>query len=279
MYFFEPDRTPLDISWQMFGIPVRVQPWFWPMAAFTGWYSSLPYGIEYLLAWIVCVFVSVLIHELGHIYMGRLFGSHGHIVLYGFGGVAIGSTSLASRAQRIAVSFAGPLAGFVYLGLVILAARLVRPDEFPQMVEFTKWWLGLSDQHFVGPPSMIQHIFFSLVIINLFWGLMNLLPIWPLDGGRISREIFAGLDPRNGDKVALGVSLVVAGLLAVQGISIGLGRPLLPFLTMSNGTFMAIMFGLLAVGSIQELQQVQHRPWREEWPARRWDRDDDWPRR
>jgi Zn-dependent protease len=257
----------------MFGISVRVHPMFWAMAAITGW-VFLHDGFAYLFAWMACVFISVLVHELGHIYMGRLFGSHGHIVLYGFGGLAIGSSSLSNRWQRIAVSFAGPLAGFLYLGLVVLAARILRPDEFPVMVEFTKWRLGFSEQVFTQ-VSMLQHVFYSMVVVNLFWGILNLLPIWPLDGGHITRDFFGGLDPQNGERIAFGISGVVAALLAVQGISIALKRPLLPFLTMFDGTFMAIMFGLLAVGSFQALQQVQRRPWRSEWPDDRWGRDDD----
>jgi Zn-dependent protease len=281
VYLFEPDRTQFDLSWRMFGISVRVQPMFWAMAAVTGW-GFLHAGFEYLFAWIACVFVSVLIHELGHVYMGRLFGSHGHIILYGFGGLAVGSSALRSRAQRIAVSFAGPLAGFVYLGLVILAVRALRPDEFPVMMEVTKWRLGLQVDEMLMPGriSLTQHIFASLFFINLFWGLMNLLPIWPLDGGQISRDFFGGLDRRNGEQIALGISVVVSGLIALQGVSIAMGGPALPFLRNLDGVYLALMFGLLAVASFQALQQAQHRPWRTEWPDDRWDREDEhWPRR
>src|SRR5207302_5403914 len=70
-------------------------------------YTTLFRSVSYLLIWIACTFVSILIHELGHVFMGRLFGSHGHIVLYSFGGLAIGSSALRSRWQRIAVYFAG----------------------------------------------------------------------------------------------------------------------------------------------------------------------------
>jgi hypothetical protein len=90
----------------MFGIPIRVHPMFWLMSVILG-YSTIQDGFEYLIIWVACVFVSILIHELGHVIMGRFFGADGHIVLYSFGGLAIGSNSLSSRGQRIAVSFAG----------------------------------------------------------------------------------------------------------------------------------------------------------------------------
>ena len=76
------------------------------------------------------MFVSILIHEFGHVWMGQAFGSRGHIVLYGFGGLAIGSNRLDSRWQRIAVSFAGPLAGFAFLGILFAVLWLHDPDGF-----------------------------------------------------------------------------------------------------------------------------------------------------
>src|SRR6516165_8553767 len=70
--FFEPNETPLDLKWRMFGIPVRVHPFFWLVSAFMGW-STLNRGIIFLVIWVACVFVSVLVHEMGHVLMGRLF--------------------------------------------------------------------------------------------------------------------------------------------------------------------------------------------------------------
>src|SRR5262245_27543700 len=99
----------MDLSWRMFGFPVRVLPLFWLMTAAMGWNAFRAYGFPYLLLWLVCVFVSILVHELGHAFMGRVFGRESHIVLYTFGGLAIGAAGLHSRWQRIAVSFAGPL--------------------------------------------------------------------------------------------------------------------------------------------------------------------------
>ena len=86
---FEPERTQFDLNWRMFGIPVRVHPWFWLMGVILGW-SAVERGVQYLVLWIVCVFVSILVHEFGHVFMGLVFGSRGHIVLYSFGGLAVG---------------------------------------------------------------------------------------------------------------------------------------------------------------------------------------------
>ena len=90
MLFMEPSQTPYDLRWRMFGVPVRVHPRFWLVSVIMGW-NTVHEGFQYLLIWVACSFASILIHEFGHVAMGQIFGSRGHIVLYGFGGLAIGS--------------------------------------------------------------------------------------------------------------------------------------------------------------------------------------------
>src|SRR6516162_9943921 len=69
----EPERTPYDLNFSILGIPVRVHPWFWLVTALFG-SSTLNEGVSYLLLWILCVFFSILIHELGHVAAYALFG-------------------------------------------------------------------------------------------------------------------------------------------------------------------------------------------------------------
>src|SRR6516162_10157851 len=97
---------------------------FWVVMAVLGWGggpgSEGGMFLVALLAWVAACFVSVLIHEMGHVFMGRLFGTDGHIVLYSFGGIAIDSNAVSSGARRALVAFAGPLAQFLLLGAVML---------------------------------------------------------------------------------------------------------------------------------------------------------------
>jgi Zn-dependent protease len=245
---FEPDRTQFDLSWRMFGVSVRVHPLFWLVSAILG-FDSVRRGFEYLLLWIGCVFVSILIHEFGHVFMGQVFGSRGHIVLYSMGGLAIGSSDLRSRWQRIAVSFAGPLAQFLLFGLIFLAALRVLPA------------LGPARQ--LSPTAFVIE---QMLWINLAWPILNLLPIWPLDGGRISRDLLDWLMPRQGVRVSLGISFLVAGVLAVNALAAANGHALVDFLP--GGTYMALFFALFALSSFQEMQQESEKPWRRQDP---WD--------
>lgn len=277
MLFLEPERTSWDLHFRVFGIPVRVHPMFWVFSAVLGW-SAMTYGFEFLLIWIACAFISILIHELGHVLVGRLFGSDGNIVLYSFGGLAIGSNDLRRRWQRIAVSLAGPLAGFVFLGVVVAGLVLFDPERLREQVDLMKFWLGLPFDGLLGPPTLVDVAIDDLVWINLFWGLLNLLPIWPLDGGMVSRELLSRMSPTNGIRASLGLSALVAGLLAVQAVAASYGQSPLRF---PSGLYSAIFFGLLAVSSIRAMQQVRvsRRKWEEPDEPTPWERDPDWWRR
>jgi Zn-dependent protease len=248
----------------MFGIPVRVHPMFWLLTLIMG-RSAAEDGMLYLLVWIVCVFVSILIHELGHVVMGMVFGQRGRIVLYAFGGLAVGSNQMASRWQRIAVCFAGPVAGFLFLGLVLGAVWARNPSFFPVYLDYFTMCLGIPIPLDIGlqanlapvpnPDPLEIDAVFQLIFINLIWGLVNLLPVWPLDGGQICRNVCEGISPDNGLKVSLGISLVTAGLLALYSIMSHFGRTPVPF----GSLYTALFFGLFALQSFQLLQQIQAR--------------------
>lgn len=102
-------RNRLGFTIKPLGTPIRVHPMFWIVTAILGWpYYTMTNDFTVLLTWIMAVFFSILVHELGHVFMGKYFGTQGYIILHGFGGVAIGSNNLSNRWKRIAVTLAGP---------------------------------------------------------------------------------------------------------------------------------------------------------------------------
>jgi Zn-dependent protease len=264
--FFEPSQTQFDLRFRLFGIGVRVSPWFWVMGAVLGWGGGPErdpdFFLRRLIIWIVCVFVSILVHEMGHVLVGRLFGSHGHIVLYSMGGLAIGSNALDRRWQRIAVSAAGPGAGFLLLAVVWGAVHL-------------------SGATVRDMPRMAGTAYRALIWINLVWGVMNLLPIWPLDGGQISRDVCSGLWYDRGVRVSLGISTVIAGLIAAHALALWLSPAYEErlsklvegwgswsgFLLDLGDWFIALFFGMLALSSWMALQHLerQQRDWDDHW--------------
>lgn len=234
-----PTETPYDLNFAVGRTAVRVHPIFWIFSAILGW-TWVDEGLLYLAVWVFCVFVSVLLHELGHVWMGRLFGSDGEIVLYGFGGLAIGASDVPRGWQRILVYLAGPGMQFAVAGVIEGILRTFGPDVVLDWPPAARIGLGM------------------LWVINIVWPIFNLLPVWPLDGGNVSREVCEAISPRFGAAWSLRVSLVTAAFLAVNAFLQMNGRALIPLPI--GGMYMALMFGLLAFESYQLLQRIS-RPW------------------
>ena len=233
-------ETPYDLRWRMFGIPVRVHPFFWVMAAYLSWFLLTGVGIAAFLVGVACIFVSILLHELGHAVTGNCFESRGHIVLWAFGGLAIGSTHLHSRWKRIAVTAAGPGVQLVLWALLKWVVAPNLPGAFFQRDE-------------AGKPSLGMIALDELLWINLYWAVLNLLPIWPLDGGQISRDLFTWFAPRGGVRYSLQLSVGVCALLALHAFLTENRPPLHPYLP--SGTWAGIFFAMFALFGVQALQE------------------------
>ena len=233
MFFIEPQRTPFDLNFRLFGTDIRVHPLFWIFSAILGWSTDW----RHTVLWVGCVFVSILIHELGHVFAFRLFGVNAFVVLYTLGGLAIGNREPQKRWQRIFVSFAGPLAQFILYGIFVALGfyfgirmyLLVHPDEMRSM-----------------PVIALDYMLF----INLFWPILNLFPVWPLDGGKISRELCTWIAPAHGVRLSLVISIIAAGLLALCAVGL------------LHDAYMAVFFGLMGLSSFQALQAYQDPPWK-----------------
>lgn len=270
MLLMEPQPTPYDLRWRMFGIDIRVHPMFWLISALLGWTwyevgANGRQGLAFVALWVACVFVSILVHELGHVVAGIVFGSWGYVVLYGFGGLAVGSNDLRKRWQRIIVSLAGPGAQFLVLLLPLWLMRDVF-GVFGDRIEYRIRWLERD-------PLVIACEMFWFV--NLFWPLLNLLPIWPLDGGMVTRELCEGTWREKGRRYSLIISMVVAIVLVVQILTSQRGNPgIIPWLSewLRVGPLTALFFGLFAFQSYQLLQEESSR--RRNWNDDRlpWDR-------
>jgi Zn-dependent protease len=183
--------------------PVAVDPSFWLLGLMALSFGSLAAG----LMLIAVMFASVLVHELGHALMAHRYGSPASIRLYALGGLTF-HQPLPRRTQRIAVSLAGPFAGFA-LGLVALAAYLVLPAQ---------------------RPPLLGTFLSQMLWVNFGWGAINLLPVPPLDGGNVFAE---AVGPRR-KLLAAQVGTIVGALAAVE-----LGRRF--------GLFAAVMFGYFSV--------------------------------
>ena len=252
----EPQQSSYDLRFSLFGTPVRVHPFFWLFSAILGW-PLMELGFGYLAIWVGCAFLSILLHEFGHVWMGKAFGNDGYIVLYSFGGLAIGSSGQRERWQRILVSLAGPGIQFALYGLIKLARRSLSPEQNAQLPLSAHLTLGILED------------------INFYWPLLNLLPIWPLDGGKIARELCTAASRQDGLRISLMISGIVAALLAVNAlVSHTKGQGFIPYIP-GGGIWMMILFASMAVESFQLLAMVrQQQPWEQDEPDDRlpWER-------
>lgn len=238
----EPPRTPYDLNFRLFGFPVRIHPLFWLGAALLG-ASTFEAGVQFALIWIAVVLVSILVHELGHAVAFRAFRADSHIVLWIFGGLTVPYSGVGGRGRRIVVSLAGPFAGFLLCGLVYASHKL------------TGWGLGN------GPE--VAWLYIALIFVNLYWGIFNLLPVFPLDGGQVARELCEGKWRGQGLQVALKISVGVAAAVAAYSlfcvVDARSGRGMLddlPDWFPRGSLWTAILFAMLAVQSYQLLQQI-----------------------
>lgn len=244
--------TPYDLRFNLLGIPVRIHPMFWLVSAILGWQDK---HLDWVVLWVGCVFVSILVHEFGHGLTSKSFRDSPWILLYGMGGLCY-SERQGTKAQRLAIVLAGPGAGFVlFLVVLILSSILlgITPREHmalvPSVLGFTPdpeaYVSGIQKFGRAGMEPNLKYIaYYFLVQINLLWTFINLLPIWPLDGGQASQIILSAVDPRNGVRRNHILSLVTAGLLAVfAGV-------------WTSDLFLAFFFGFFAFMNYQVLQSL-----------------------
>ncbi len=242
--------TPYDVRFRFLDIPVRIHPLFWLMMAVLGWRDN---NLPAVLIWVACALVSILVHEYGHGLMAKLFGGSPSIVLYGLGGLCYSQGERTAR-QRLAVLLAGPGAGFLLclavLALTSLTLKIHGNEHLAVMQELVG--LGGNQDAIMGALSKFSssttlRVYEYMIWINLMWGLVNLLPIYPLDGGQATQVLLSQVDRRSGVRWGHTVSLITAGVLAILAATV-----------LRGDYYPTIFFGLLAVMNYQILQSLHH---------------------
>ena len=188
---------PSPRGFSLFGFPVRVSPFFLLILAFLG----MPRGAEdwstevigRVVIFVAVATVSILWHELGHAFAMRRYGYSPAIQLYGMGGLTMwGKGPAPSAGQRIVVSLAGPFAGFA-LGVPFVIWLLLGPHDH--------WVLDALVKYLAG--------------VNIVWGVLNLLPMLPWDGGHVLEGALDLMTKGKGRAPAGVVTILVA--LAAAG--------------------------------------------------------------
>jgi Zn-dependent protease len=214
------------MRFSIFGIPTQIQFGFWLTAVFLNFRALSSGSQQYLIVvWVAVVLVSILVHELGHAFAMLRYGLQPEITLLWRGGEAAAhGLGKLGRAQRVFVSAAGPLAGFV-LGGLVYAVTLAAPS------------LRALPAEAASPAAWAIYMGIDYLLwVNFLWGLFNLIPVLPLDGGHILRDL---LGPRRAQLTAR-ISLAISASVALYAASEGL----------------YIIAAVLAYASFQTYQQL-----------------------
>lgn len=205
---------------------------------------SLKYelGATDLCCWILgisgslIVLFSILFHELAHSLMAKLFGVKiSQIVFFVFGGAATSEGGFPTPKSEFAIAIVGPVSSFVLAGI----------------------FFGISRIDFgAGTLNLFPFVFFYLALVNGILGAFNLLPLFPMDGGRVFRAfLWAAL--RNivrATKFALCVGFVVAVSFPVAGYFIGGIWQALYFLLF---TFIVMLMGLREYAAQKKIEAAK----------------------
>ncbi len=182
------------MKFSLFGVPVKIHWSFLIIAVFgLGRYTE-PADI---VAWTAAVLVAVLLHESGHAFTARAYGGTGvSVTLFALGGF---TTWVPRRdmgpGRQFVVSAAGSAVGIV-VGLALL-------------------WLNRQGV-FVDFPGWARVFVETFILVGLFWGVLNWIPLLPLDGGHMLQHALAIFWPRAAPRIAFAVSAVVGfGLIGL----------------------------------------------------------------
>jgi len=181
-------------------IPIKISPFFWVTAGLIGFINSMGTGHPFILTliWIGVIFVSILVHEYGHALTSLHFGQQPRIRLVAFGGLTIPEGKHLRGWREFLVVLNGPLFGFLLFlfFLFILSTGVVENPYLLYTVKIFTW-------------------------VNLFWTVVNLLPVMPLDGGQLLRVVLESIFGAKGLKYAIFTGMLLSALCALTFFFVG----------------------------------------------------------
>lgn len=227
--------TPLSLGLgRVFGIRLEVHLTFLLLVLLFGWQgyaNDAVSGMAWSLLLLVLFFVCVVLHELGHSLVAQRYGvGIARILLLPIGGMAQFDRLPQDPVKELLITGAGPAVNFVLAGFLYLIFGW--PD-----------WSYLA-----ANPYSFTTLAETLLLFNLLMGVFNLLPVFPMDGGRLLRALFAlRLDYLTATRWAVWVAkpFAIAGILAA--------------LFLLQNFLLAILFAFIYWGGDLEYRAVRQR--------------------
>jgi Zn-dependent protease/predicted transcriptional regulator len=247
---------------RVFGITIRVD-WSWLFIfALVAWNLATVFGQAHAswttwqiwgLALIAAVlfFVSVLAHELAHSLVARGQGMPvRNITLFLFGGVSNIQREPSSPGSEFVMAIVGPLTSVV-LGVILVGLAIVAGGPLPTSM--------IGAQNLIGRLNAWTTLLLWLGSINVILGVFNMIPGFPLDGGRVLRSFLWAIvnDLRRATRWASWVGQGIGWLMILAGISMVFGVQIPFFGTgLISGLWLAFIGWFLSNSAAQSYRQV-----------------------
>lgn len=210
-----------------FGIPIELHITFIILLISAGVFFS-PYD----LILVVFLFLFVLVHEVSHSLVARYYGiSVKRIVLYPIGGVSEIGEIPENPSIEWRVALAGPMTSLA-IGAILLVINLALPVTIPSATPGRLLWPLIE----VARPFI-----FNLGVLNIFLGAFNLIPAFPMDGGRILR---AFLTRRSGFSNATRYASMIGRILGIAMAIVGIFQNI----------FLTIIGVFVFIGATEEVE-------------------------
>lgn len=177
-------------------IPITIHPLFWLLAAFIGWMSTYTLAGTFLA--VAVILFSVVFHEYGHALTALIFKQTTRIELAAFGGFTYRQGRKLKLWEEFLVVLNGPLAGFLLfvISYIVLQNVTIENASFAFLLKF-------------------------MSTVNLFWTIINLVPVLPLDGGHLLSIILEAIFGFKGIKIAIFVGLTIGSAISIFFFVIG----------------------------------------------------------
>lgn len=221
---YDSGTTKGSIQFQLWGIPVTIHPMSWIVLAIIGggFGISDKDSLVQVLCFVAAGMLTLLAHEFGHALVGRsLGGGNAAIIIAGMGGLTRHERAPASRLNYFITVLAGPLASLLLgiIGGALLGLQLGHISIGIQL-SLTLPVGSVSPEAASllmnsGISLTLFKLYMALFLICFWWSVFNLLPILPLDGGRLLATLL-----RN-DRLVCIIGLTICGILALWSLISG----------------------------------------------------------
>lgn len=208
------------VRFSIFGVSVSISPSLWLTLAVLGGALSCT-GMADCLGvslFVVAGFVSLLAHEMGHALVGRWFaGNHPEVHLAWLGGDCNHEGASFTRMQGVVMTLAGPLAS-VLMGCVGMLLLILYVGDWQYGLYLTRYFIfNVIPADALGLyPNMALVFFCNLIAVSCWWTLLNMLPVFPLDGGQIMHGLMRS--PKMMHAVSLYVAVALVFLFSSMGL-------------------------------------------------------------